>query len=388
MVRRTLAVLIVLLMGSWISGPDGTVRAARVPTGVITSGPSGRPVVALTFDGGPSHYTTYFVRLLQRNYVVGTFFVTGAKARAYPGVIRAASGAGDQIGNGAYSGRDLESLATPHVVANLTETQAAIREASGVSPAWFRPPFANVDPRIAGIVASLGLRTVTWSVDSGDDVHSSIYSTEANVLDNVQWGSIILLHDAGRGRLRSLAALSAIIYRLKRVGYRFATLDELFGLQPLPACAPDEERHFASAGIKPATVRAFYRTWLNLVCRGINLGPATSSPHRMKHKIEALDFEQTAHQMQLEMRTGRTKVVTVLSWASQVFKARHVKPKPGLPITRSWYSHFLNGVNWGPALKNAKRDGLYVVQQFLHGWAVEGSNGVVTWHKHLNLNHM
>lgn len=377
--------LLILVAGSICSSGPQFVQAQNIPTGVITAGPTTRPVIALTFDGGPSPYTARFIALLRRNYVPATFFLLGKRARQYSDLVASVHGAGNEIGNNAYSNRDLQTFSTSHVVSTLTETQSAVRQASGVTPIWFRPPFGDVDPRVTAIASTLGMRTVTWSVEAGDSANASIDSIEANVLDNVQWGSIVDMHDAGPGRLKALAALSVIIYRLKHDGYRFATLDQLFGLKPLPPCEPHETELFTEAGIKLVRGSIFHKRWLNLLCQGTNLGPATSTPHRMKHTIEAQDFARTAHQIQLNLRTGHIQVVTVLKWATAVFKAKHVKPDFRSPITASWYHHFLNDKDWGPALKKAKVEGTYIVQPFQYGWGVEAAGGAVTWHTHLRL---
>ena len=46
-------------------------------------------------------------------------------------------------------------------------------------------------------------------------------------------GSIILMHDGGGPRGQTLAALPRIINTLRGRGYKFATVPDLLGLQPV-----------------------------------------------------------------------------------------------------------------------------------------------------------
>jgi peptidoglycan-N-acetylglucosamine deacetylase len=377
---------LIMLAGSLAVAPSAVAARVHLPPGVLTSASTGSSLVALTFDNGPSPYTPKILHVLNRYSVPVTFFVTGSKARRHPQFVRAAVALGDQIGNRAYTPRDLQSLSTPHVVSELAGGQAAIRQAAGVTPAWFRPPFGDVDARIEDIAASLGLRTVTWSVNAGDSTNPGVATIETNVVDFVRPGSIVLLNDGRGNRIQTVAALLGIIQTLRAEGYRFVTLDQLFGLAPLPPCVPAARAEFARAGVTPIPSHLLYRTWANLLCRATDLGPATSREHRLKHAIIAQDFRETAHMLELNTRTGVVHVVTVWGWAARVFAAHHIKPLYGRPITHAWLGEFLQGVDWGPALKPAKRFGRFIAQPFLKGWALEWPDGTVQWKRHLRVH--
>jgi peptidoglycan/xylan/chitin deacetylase (PgdA/CDA1 family) len=374
------------MLAGWFAAAPAVIAArVHLPSGILTSASTSYPLVALTFDNGPSPYTPRILRALNRYSVPATFFVTGSRARQLPRFVRAAVASGDEIGNLTYSPRDLQSLSTPHAVSELAGGQAAIRQAAGITPSWFRPPYGDVDARIVDIASSLGLRTVTWSVNAADSTNPGVAAIEANVVDYVQPGAIVIMNDGEGNRSQTVNALAGIIPTLKAEGYRFATLDQLFGLAPLPPCVPTAQAQFAQAGVTPIPSHTLYRTWANLLCRGTILGPATSPEHRLKHAVIAQDFRETAHILELNQRTGAVRVSTVWGWAAKVFSDRHIKPLYGRAITHAWLAEFLLGVDWGPALKRARQYGRFVAQPFLHAWALEWPDGIVQWKRHLNV---
>jgi peptidoglycan/xylan/chitin deacetylase (PgdA/CDA1 family) len=147
---------------------------------------------------------------------------TGADA------LRAEAKGGNVIGNHTYSHSDLVALGDPAIVEELTRTQQAVAAASGVTPHWFRPPYGAIDARVANIAASLGLHSVTWSVDPRDWTRPGVSAIVGRVVSAVQPGSIVELHDGGGDRSETVAAITILIPLLLARGYRFVTLDEMF----------------------------------------------------------------------------------------------------------------------------------------------------------------
>lgn len=370
-----------------VSMASADARELWVPPGLVTSADTHSRIVALTFDDGPSRFTGRILAELNRYHVSATFFVTGKQVRSFSGVVRSEARAGNEIGNRTFDNRDLQSLSTPGIVAEMARSDAMIVHATHVTPDWFRPPYGDVDSRIVKIAASLGLRSVTWSVDPHDYENPGASAIVDDVLRSIQPGSIVILHDGGGNRRQTVAALPAIIQRLKLKGYRFATLDQLFGLAPLPACVPGSAREFGSSGYKVFAAHPIYRYWAALLCRGINLGPATSSEFPLKHGIVAQDFRYTGHRLKVS-QGGHVTSQIVWSWAKRAFSTQHVPPLDGQPITRAWFARFFVGHTVGPALAQEKPVGTYVVQQFQSAWAIESSYGQVRWEKHVDLSRL
>ena len=70
-----------------------------------------------------------------------------------------------------------------------------------------------------------------WSNDSLDWRSRSSQAITNNVLKNARSGSIVLLHDGGGDRSRTIAALPGIIRELKKQGYEFVTVPQLLEIK-------------------------------------------------------------------------------------------------------------------------------------------------------------
>jgi peptidoglycan/xylan/chitin deacetylase (PgdA/CDA1 family) len=184
--------------------------------------------VALTFDDGPSRYSAAVLAALQDWGARAAFFLIGRRISWYPETVRAEAETGNLVGNHTLTHPRLTALPTPAIVAQLEQAQRAVEEVSGVTPRWFRPPFGSIDGRVFGIATSLGLVTVSWSVDPRDYEQPGAESITRCVLSQVRPGSIILLHDGGGDRRQTVEALPEILAALRSRGYQFALLDELY----------------------------------------------------------------------------------------------------------------------------------------------------------------
>jgi peptidoglycan/xylan/chitin deacetylase (PgdA/CDA1 family) len=73
-----------------------------------------------------------------------------------------------------------------------------------------------------------GIQSIQWDVVGGDGFNMSTENIVHNVIDNVQNGSIIVLHMNGfPNDPKTTEALPEIIATLKNRGYEFVTLSKL-----------------------------------------------------------------------------------------------------------------------------------------------------------------
>jgi peptidoglycan/xylan/chitin deacetylase (PgdA/CDA1 family) len=191
--------------------------------GLVTNGPRDHPVVALTFDDGPSTYTEAFADVLSEKHVEGTFFEIGQEIAGREATMRRLLGDGDEIGN-----HTTHHQAYPGY-ADLVTTSDLIESATHFRPCLFRPPDGAVDAAVIDSAARAGMTTVTWDVDPTDWANPGSDAVYSRVVDAARPGSIILMHDGGGTRTDTLTALPRIIDTLRRRGYRFATVTELLG---------------------------------------------------------------------------------------------------------------------------------------------------------------
>ncbi|HSP69388.1 MAG TPA: polysaccharide deacetylase family protein [Bryobacteraceae bacterium] len=205
-------------------------RSSRVFGESFYHGDRSRPVLALTFDDGPSEATPKLLDALDRFRVPATFFMCGANVRRCPGVAREVAARGHELGNHTDSHPRLDFKSPRFIYREIAQAQTAIQETTGLAPRWFRAPYGVRWFGVAQAQQLLGLRGVMWTVIGRDwkwpseRVSGLLLNTAAN-------GGIICLHD-GRGVRPSpdiqatIQAVEFALPRLQERGFRFLTLSQ------------------------------------------------------------------------------------------------------------------------------------------------------------------
>jgi peptidoglycan/xylan/chitin deacetylase (PgdA/CDA1 family) len=214
----------------------GPLLAALPPTDGVLHGGSARRMVALTFDDGPSGRTPAILRELAHHHAHATFFVVGRSTRGMEPVLRHMAATGNELADHTYSHANLVALRAPGRTRQLEWTSALVREATGIRPRFFRPPYGATGPAVNRLGRELGLVPVLWSVDSRDWQLPGTKAIVRRVLANVKPGSIVLMHDGGGDRRETLRALPAILRALERRHLQPVTLSRLLASVP-PASA-------------------------------------------------------------------------------------------------------------------------------------------------------
>ena len=191
----------------------------------ISSPPGAAGVVYLTFDDGPHPtWTPQVLDVLARHGAVGTFFVIGSSAGAYPENVRDITAAGHAVENHTWSHRDLTQISDGEVLSELQRTSDVVESITGTAPCAMRPPGGHVDSRVTSLAASLGLSTVMWDIDPQDWRRPGSSFIAEHIISRVGDGSIILLHDGGIDRSQTVAALDTVVGELKARGFGFGRL--------------------------------------------------------------------------------------------------------------------------------------------------------------------
>jgi peptidoglycan/xylan/chitin deacetylase (PgdA/CDA1 family) len=226
--RTPLSLLLVLLVTLCL-GPAAHLRPRGVPADAVAvllipiAGMPAAPrrTVALTFDDGPSPYTQGVLTVLRRHRVKATFCMLGNQAARYPGMARRVARDGHRICNHSRDHADLRRLTTPAARREVTDAQRQIRSATGVTATVFRFPYGASNARVRGIVRSAGLRELRWNVDTQDWRKPLARTITARATARRRSGAVILLHDGGGDRSRTVASLDLTITTLQREGYTF-----------------------------------------------------------------------------------------------------------------------------------------------------------------------
>ena len=195
------------------------------------------PVVYFTFDDGPdSVVTDRILDTLARYDARATFFLVGSRVGSYSTVARRVVDDGHAVANHSYSHPVLTSLSDTAIRNQFEATSEAIRSATGVTPACYRPPYGAVNDRVHRIAADVGLPNAEWTAGSGTGIAAHFglwdvdtldwklnYSTTASQLSKVRGGDVVLMH--------SLKSFSADMF-----DRWMADNAHRFRFEPLPGC--------------------------------------------------------------------------------------------------------------------------------------------------------
>ncbi|MBF0015480.1 MULTISPECIES: polysaccharide deacetylase family protein [Enterococcus] len=189
-----------------------------------------RNYIALTFDDGPNDTSTKkLLGELKKEKIKATFFVLGQMVDKNPEVAKKIVGEGHEIGSHSYTHPDLTQVTLDKVKEEVLKTDKAIFHATGVLPKLFRPPYGAVNGAVA---KTIGLPIIQWNVDSEDWQVKNKDLIVNKVIDTVENGSIILIHDIHE---RSVESIPEMVSQLRKRGYEFVTISELlsYGQKPL-----------------------------------------------------------------------------------------------------------------------------------------------------------
>jgi peptidoglycan/xylan/chitin deacetylase (PgdA/CDA1 family) len=187
-------------------------------------------VVALTFDGGGNADGAKGVlRVLRREHVPATFFLTGHFVQSYPAVARVI-GRRYPVGNHTFDHLDMLRLSPAAARREVTRAAAVIERATGRDThPYFRFPYGSRNARVLRMVNQLGYASVRWTVDTWGWMglsQQSVGGAVRRVLRDLLPGEIVLMH-LGSARDHSTIdsnALPAVIRLVRARGYRFVTL--------------------------------------------------------------------------------------------------------------------------------------------------------------------
>jgi peptidoglycan/xylan/chitin deacetylase (PgdA/CDA1 family) len=241
-----------------------TSKSVHAPTlgYPLLNGNTHIPEVALTFDDGPNpYYTSQVLSILRRYGINATFFDVGYLVSDYPYLVRQEYEEGNTVANHSWSHPQMTSLSAQAIMSQLTSTSKAIKDAIGVSPTFFRPPYGSINSIVLSKARYLGFTTVLWDGSAEDWELPGVNFIVNKILYYSQNGAILLLHDGGGNRAQTVAALPTIIAKLKNRGYKFVTIQQLVDdlVMPLAQNTNSKTPQTTTNLLNPTAVFIFWR---------------------------------------------------------------------------------------------------------------------------------
>jgi peptidoglycan/xylan/chitin deacetylase (PgdA/CDA1 family) len=183
-----------------------------------------KPMIALTFDDGPSQYTEGIVTLLGRYGSRATFCVLGNRVKPQAERVRSIAAQGSEVVGHSWDHKNLTAISKKKIRRELLKTNKAITAVTGVTPTMYRPPYGAHDKKVRKISKKLHLALLTWSFDTKDWELRDEKKIFKRVKKAVAGDQIILMHDIHE---KTADAMGRVIPWLVGHDYELVTVSEL-----------------------------------------------------------------------------------------------------------------------------------------------------------------
>ena len=162
------------------------------------------PGVAITIDDGPDPtITPRVLELLESHGACATFFCIGERVLRYPDLAQEIVRRGHVIENHSQHHRRNFSLLGPGGMnSEVSRAQESIFRVTGSSPQFFRAPAGLRNPFLDPVLARLKLRLASWTRRGFDTVSADADAVLRRLINALQAGDILLLHDGNAARTR------------------------------------------------------------------------------------------------------------------------------------------------------------------------------------------
>ncbi|NUU63311.1 polysaccharide deacetylase family protein [Paenibacillus sp. JW14] len=215
------------------SSTGGNEQAAEIPLLYhmnknydIVPNEEGTPkkVVLLTFDDGPKEakMINSIIDTLDKHHAKAIFFMNGYRIKEHPELLKLIHERGGILGNHSWDHIELKNKPYDTVKKQIEDVQTAVKDITGETPHFFRPPYGAGGDVGKKVAAENGMLYMTWSVGSLDWEMKEKDSNKTekligNVTDQLHSGSNILMHELPW----TTEALDKLLTTLEEKGYSF-----------------------------------------------------------------------------------------------------------------------------------------------------------------------
>ena len=193
-------------------GEDGTV---------IRDIDGSKPMVALTYDDGPSIYTDQILDVYEEYGARCTFFVVGDRISWNEEQAAREFELGCEQGNHTYSHNRLTDFDGDGIIDVLNGTDEELIRVTGKPSTCLRPPEGRFNDTVKEVCNA---PIILWSVDSEDWKSRNADTVCSRIIGKVKDGDIVLMHDLYQS---TADATERIVPALIDAGFQLVTVEEM-----------------------------------------------------------------------------------------------------------------------------------------------------------------
>ena len=188
-----------------------------------------KKLLVLTFDDGPSKYTTELLDFLESTNTPATFFLLGEQAEKYPDIVLQES-LNNLVCIHSYTHKFFTKISKEEVLEQVNKTSNIIQDITSTTPKYIRVPYGILDDNVKETLKEVNLENVLWTVDSLDWKFKNKEQVVEYIKQNTTGNDIILMHDILQS---SVDAAKEIITYYNEQGYEFVTIDEFLKIKEI-----------------------------------------------------------------------------------------------------------------------------------------------------------
>ena len=188
---------------------------------VIREVDGSKPMVALTYDDGPSIYTDQILDVYEEYGARCTFFIVGDRINWNEDQAIREYELGCEQGNHTFGHNRLTDLDGDGMVETLDKTDEELIRITGKPSTCLRPPEGRYNDTLKDVCNA---PIILWSVDSEDWKSRDADTVCSRIIGKVKDGDIVLMHDLYQS---TADATERIVPALLDAGFQLVTVEEL-----------------------------------------------------------------------------------------------------------------------------------------------------------------
>ncbi len=189
----------------------------------------GKKLVALTFDDGPDDKVfPQLVKVLAENKAKATFFVLGKQIKLFPGLVKKAHDAGNEIAIHTFSHPHMARLDEVSVTKEIDDVQKLVKGETGQEAKVFRAPYGEHSETVWKVLNAKKLPSILGATSVRDWEEGITPEKIKERAFKAKPGHIIICHSWS---VNTLAALPEILKEFRDRGYETVTVSELLAAE-------------------------------------------------------------------------------------------------------------------------------------------------------------